>query len=69
MTTAPSTPTEQELRETGYTLDALNYPLSPEAFAELCKFNNVPAGYAVPHSWRYAPNSYVQQYWEDKAKP
>lgn len=63
-----SVPTEKEFRDAGYTADAINYPLSYEAFALLCKFNGTSPSVA-PRAWRYAPNDYVRGQWELLARP
>jgi hypothetical protein len=58
-------PTEDEFRAAGYTARAAEYPLSEEAFRRKCEFNKVKPENA-PLAWRYAPNLYMQEFWEGK---
>lgn len=63
-----SQPTETEFRAIGYTKNAINFPLSEAAVAELCTFNGIAIEQLPNSAWRYAPNAIVQAYWERKAK-
>lgn len=62
-----SVPTEEDFRATGWTVDAVNYPISDAAFAYRCRFNNIDPALAPP-TWHYAPNEWVQQDLETKAQ-
>jgi len=63
-----SAPTHEQFREIGFTGEAAQYPLSEAAYQWLRWFNGVPDGYEVPDTWRYAPNAYMQEYLERKAR-
>ncbi len=63
-----SVPTEEEFRQTGYTANAINFPMSDAALYKLCEFNGISLEQA-PKTWRYAPNEAVRQFWEKKAAP
>ena len=61
-------PTEAEFRQSGYTANAINFPLTAAAFAEKCRWNGVDPAIA-PRAWRYAPNEWCRRYWEDRVNP
>jgi len=52
------TPTDAEFRAAGWTPDAVNYPLSDEAYAYRLKYNGVTS--SNNEAWKYAPNAWVQ---------
>lgn len=56
-------PTEKEFRDTGYTANAANFPLSEGAFACLCAWNGIAPDRA-PKTWRYSPNAFCRDAWE-----
>jgi len=60
-------PTEEQFRATGYTADAVNYPLSTPAYEAKCAFNGIDP-LAAPNTWRYAPNAYMRDFWEERAR-
>lgn len=45
----------------GFTGDAINHPLDPDAFAWRCRYNGVSPD-VVPWTWRYAANAYMAAY-------
>ena len=55
-----NTPTEAEFRATGWTKEAINYPISGGALAVRCERNGIHPDQA-PRTWRYAPNEIVRQ--------
>lgn len=59
---APDTPSEAELRATGYTIEALNHPLTEAEFLEKCRWNGADPS-KVPATWRFAPNAWAKAYW------
>ncbi len=46
-------------RMSGFTAEAIKYPLSERAYLWLCKFNGAKPG-ETPWTWRYAPNPLMQ---------
>lgn len=58
---------DEEFRAAGFTGAARNYPLNDEGFAWLCAFNGI-APEQAPRAWRYAPNAYMKEYIEQKAR-
>lgn len=59
-------PTTEEFRATGYTAEAVNYPLSRRAFEWLCRFNGI-SHFDAPLTWQWAPNAYMQKYLDERA--
>lgn len=53
-------------RVSGFTREALKYPLSDQAYAWLLSFNGITTQ-KVPWQWRYAPNAYMQGYLQQRA--
>jgi hypothetical protein len=45
-----------EVREAGFTEEALKFPRPPHALRLLCAFNGAPPGWEAPHGWHYFPN-------------
>ena len=58
---------EAEFRKAGYTGNAINFPLSEAAFRAKCKWNGIDPKDA-PRVWRYAPNEWCRQFFEQRAK-
>lgn len=50
-------------REAGFTIEALNYPRSPDGLAALCAFNGIKPEQA-PRGWNYWPNVSTKKAWE-----
>jgi hypothetical protein len=59
--------THDMFRAAGFTLAAIQYPLSEAAVAWLLKFNGAPDGWKSPHAWRYAPNQTMRETLERNA--
>ena len=59
--------TEEKFRATGYTINALKYPLSDVGVASLCRFNGITPAQA-PQTWRYAPNEYMRRWRENQGR-
>ena len=51
-------------RDVGFTIEAMQFPRSPEALDALRKLNNVPAGWVEPVGWRYHPNAWSRDNWK-----
>lgn len=51
-------PTEAEFRSSGWSSDALNFPLSDQAYAYRLRYNGINA--SDNEAWKYAPNAWVQ---------
>lgn len=60
-------PSEKAFRDTGYTYRAAQYPLSGKALRKKAAFNNVDPA-TVPDTWWFAPNKYMQDFWEGRRK-
>lgn len=62
----PTVPTEEEFRATGWTKNAINFPISEAAVKVRCSYNGITIEQA-PKTWWYAPNAWVQADLEKKA--
>lgn len=59
--------TSKVFRDAGFTMAAIQYPLSATGVAWVLAFNRAPAGWTPPHGWRYAPNPAMRKSIETKA--
>lgn len=67
MNGADDMPTEDEFRQAGFTIDAINFPLSEIGQRWIAISNGIPVE-SMPRAWRFAPNAYMQRYNEDIGK-
>jgi len=51
-------------RDVGFDISAMQYPRPVEALAGLRRFNKVPDSWKEPFAWRYFPNSYMRDNWQ-----
>lgn len=61
-------PTKEEIRAVGWSGDVTRFPLSPAAFAYRCRVNGITPMQIPNFAWLYAPNEWVRQDLERKAK-
>lgn len=60
-------PTDEEFRQAGFTGAARRYPLSEAGKNWICRFNGITRQ-IMPRAWGYAPNPYMLEYIESRAK-
>lgn len=60
-------PSPSEMRDAGFTAQAIQHPRDELAFAMLCAFNGVDPEQA-PRAWRYFPNPSTEAAWKRVAE-
>lgn len=52
------------MRQSGFTLHALQFPRRPRELAALCALNGLADPAKAPVGWRYFPNAGMKAWWE-----